>query len=99
MPRRPDTEFAKIEMSPALPGVAWALTQARERGESFGTYLKHLILALLKEGPYVLLRYKMHSRVLMHLEQEAQRMEMPIDLYIQALLADRDRELYGAGGG
>src|SRR6266700_2311433 len=95
MSRGPDTLFAKIELTPAIPGVARVNTQAKERGETLGTYLKHLILALLKEGPYVLLRYKASSRVLMHLEQEARTMEMPVDEYIKALLTDRDRELYG----
>ena len=88
-----------MEFSPTLPGVSWALKRAQERGETIGKYLKDVTLALLKENPYILvLRFREHSRVLMHLEQEAQSVEMPLEDYIQLLLADRDRVLHGKKG-
>jgi hypothetical protein len=71
---------------------------AEEHGWTLGKYLKDVLLALYKENPFTLiLRYQKHSVVLQHLEQEARRIEMPVEDYIQALLADRDRELYGGG--
>jgi hypothetical protein len=78
------------------PQVQAAVQQAEANDTTLSTYLKKLVLALLEEGPLLLLSFKEASRVRAHLLQEAQELEMPFDAYVLALLADRDRSLYEA---
>lgn len=70
------------------------MEQAILNGTTLGTYLKKLVLALLADRPLLLIRFQEASRLHSHLVQEAQELEMPLDTYILALLADGDRSLY-----
>jgi hypothetical protein len=69
--------------------------QAREKGQSLSAYIKQMILDLTGAGSFIPLRFKEASNVLHTLEQEAQSLEMPLEDYLKALLADRHRALYG----
>lgn len=94
MPRGPDTVYANMTLNGRDPRVQEAERQAASCTLSLGTYLKKLVLALLEQGPLLLVHFREHSRVLSHLRTEAEQMEMPLDAYVLALLADRDRSLY-----
>lgn len=94
MPRGPDTVYANMTLNGRDPRVQEAERQAASCQMTLSTYLKKLVLALLEQGPLLLVHFREQSRVLSHLRTEAEQMEMPLDAYVLALLADRDRNLY-----
>ncbi len=96
MPRSQNTIYANMSFNARDPQVQEAAVEAEANGVALGTYLKKLVLALLGHGPVLLLQFRETSRVRTHLLQEAQELEMPLDAYVLALLADRDRSLYEA---
>lgn len=96
MPRSQNTVFANMSFNGQDPQVRAAAEQAEANGVTLATYLKKLVLALLGQGPLLLLQFREVSRVRTHLLQEAQELELPLDAYVLALLADRDRSLYEA---
>lgn len=94
MPRGQNTVYANMSFNGQDPQVQAAAEQAVASDTTLGTYLKKLVLALLAQGPLLLLQFHEMSRVRVHLLQEAQELEMSLDDYVLALLADRDRSLY-----
>jgi hypothetical protein len=96
MPRSRDTVYANMSFNARDPQVQAAVDQAEASDIALGTYLKKLVLALLAQGPLLLLQFREMSRVRVHLLQEAREVEMSLDTYVLALLADRDRSLYEA---
>ena len=94
MPRGRDTVYANMSFNAREPQIRAAVEQAEANEIALGTYLKKLVLALLAQGPLLLLPFREVSRVLTHLQHEADELEMPLDTYVVALLADRDRSLY-----
>lgn len=94
MPRSKETIYANLSFNARDPQVQAAMEQATLNGTTLGTYLKKLVLALLADRPLLLIRFQEASRLHSHLAQEAQELEMPLDAYVLALLADRDRILY-----
>ena len=69
--------------------------QAKEKGQSLSAYIKQMILDLTDAGSFIPLRFKEASNILHTLEQEAQSLEMSLEDYLKALLADRHHALYG----
>lgn len=96
MPRGQNTVYANMSFNGRDPQVQEAAQQAEANGVTLSTHLKKLVLALLGQGPILLLHFREASRVRTHLLQEAQEVEMPLDTYVLALLGDRDRGLYEA---
>ena len=94
MPRSQETVYANMSFNPRDPHVQAAMEQATSNDMTLGTYLKKLVLALLADGPLLLLHFQDGSRIRSHLMQEAQELEMPLDVYVLSLLADRDRNVY-----
>ena len=94
MPRGRDTVYANMSFNSRESQVQAAVEQAEANNTTLSTYLKKLVLALLAQGPLLLLQFREVSRVRSHLLQEAKELEMPLDAYVLALLADRDRSLY-----
>ncbi len=94
MPRGPETIYANLSFNGRDARVQEAARQAASSQMTLGTYLKKLVLAVLAQGPLLLLQFRASSRVLAHLQQEAEQVEMSLDAYVLALLADRDRSLY-----
>lgn len=95
MPRSRDkTIYANMSFHALDPQVLEAQDQAEASGIALGTYLKKLALALLAQGPLLIVQFREASRVRARLLQEARELEMPLDAYVLALLADRDRSLY-----
>ncbi len=94
MPRGPETIYANLSFNGRDARVQEAARQAASSHVTLGTYLKKLVLAMLAQGPLLLVQFRPSSRVLAHLQQEAEQVEMSLDAYVLALLADRDRSLY-----
>ncbi len=98
MPRPPGTKTITMALNPKSRRVSQMEAQARECGQSLSAYAKQLVLDLTNEGSFVPLRFREASHVLRSLEQEAHSLEMELEDYLEALLADRHRALYGGKG-
>ena len=95
MPRPPGTVTITMGLNPKNQRVSQMEAQARENGQSLSAYAKQLMLDLTSQGGFVPLRFQEASHVLRGLEQEAQSLEMELEDYLRALLADRHRALSG----
>ncbi len=95
MPRSAGTVTVSMGFNPNNARVRQLETQAGEGGQSLSAYVKQLVLDLTRDGRFVPLRFKEASHVSLRIEQEAQSLEMSVEDYILALLADRHRALYG----
>ena len=95
MPRSAGTVTISMGFNPNNARVRQMETQAREGEQSLSAYVKQLVLDLTRDGRFVPLRFKEASHISQRLEQEAQSLEMSVEDYILALLADRHRALYG----
>jgi hypothetical protein len=95
MPRSARTVTLSMGFNPNNAWVRQMEVQAREGGQSLSAYVKQLVLDLTREGRFIPLHFKEASPVSQRLEQEAQSLEMTVEDYILALLADRHRALYG----
>ena len=94
MPRGPETIYINMSLNGRHSRVQEAARQAASCQMTLGTYLKRLVLAVLEQGSLLLLPFREQSHVLARLQAEAEQLEMPLDAYVLALLADRDRNLY-----